>query len=260
MISLPGMPHHQAVLEAIVRYYAVDPRIRAVLLFGSLAEGTWDQYSDLDLDIVVQDAVQLEVSDELARLSSTLEPGALIIARGDDEGDVVLPSLVEFSVRYHVLADTNPNILPTARVIHGALDRATLENAGLLNLRKRNTEGAATKVNAFLRYALETDSALRRGRLWLALDLLSRLRLIGMELFALDRGAHRPVHAFDELADPALQLQFAALLPSLDASSIRAALLSALDLLPTLPGVDLTNDQRAMHERIRQHISEAPTR
>ncbi len=255
MSSLPGMPHQQAILEAIVRYYADDVRVRAVLLFGSLAAGTWDQYSDLDLDIVLQDGVPINAAAELARLAAALEPGALIIARGDDEGDVVLPSLVEFSVRYHGLADTNPNILPTARVIYGALDRTTLENAGLLNLRKRSTESAETKVNAFLRYALETDTALRRGRLWLALDLIGRLRLIGMELFALKRGALRPVHTFDALADPALQSQFAALLPALDASSIRAALLSALALLPTLPGVTLTSDQQAMLDRIRLRVT-----
>lgn len=40
MESLPGMPHHQAVLMAIARCYAADARMRAVLLFGSLAEGS----------------------------------------------------------------------------------------------------------------------------------------------------------------------------------------------------------------------------
>jgi predicted nucleotidyltransferase len=251
------MPHQQAVLAAIVRYYADDARIRAVLLFGSLAADTGDEYSDLDLDIVLADDVSIDVAEELAGLAAALEPGALIIAHGD-EGDVVLPSLIEFSIRYHALADTNPNILTSAQIVLGVLDMAMLETAGLGNLQGRSTESASTKINAFLRYALETDIALRRGRLWMALDLLSRVRLLGMELFALDRGANRPVHAFDALADSRLQSQFAALLPALDAVSIRTALIAALAILPTLPGVMLTADQQIMHARIRQRIAEYP--
>ena len=257
MSLLPGLPHQQAVLAAIVRHYADDARIRAVLLFGSLAAGTWDPYSDLDLDIVLADDVSIDVAEELAGLAAALEPGALIIAHGD-EGDVLLPSLVEFSIRYHALADTNPNILHTARALHGLLDQTALEGAGLLNLQKRIAESPETKINAFLRYVLETDIALRRGRLWMALDLLSRVRLLGMELFALERGAIRPIHTFDAQADPVLQSQFAALLPALDAVSIRTALIAALAILPTLPGVTLTADQQIMYARIRQRIAEYP--
>ena len=133
-----------------------------------------------------------------------------------------------------------------------------LETAGLGNLQRHSAESASTKINAFLRYVLETDIALQRGRLWLALDLLSRVRLLGMELFALERGAIRPIHTFDAQADPVLQSQFAALLPALDAVSIRTALIAALAILPTLPGVTLTADQQIMYARIRQRIAEYP--
>jgi len=46
----PGTPQHQTLLHSIVSYYENDPRILAVVIFGSLGRGTWDCYSDLDLD------------------------------------------------------------------------------------------------------------------------------------------------------------------------------------------------------------------
>ena len=48
----PGTPEHQALLRAIAEQYADDDRVLAVSVFGSLGRGTWDQYSDLDLDVV----------------------------------------------------------------------------------------------------------------------------------------------------------------------------------------------------------------
>ena len=61
--SYPGIPQHQALLKAIVAHYRDDARILAVSLFGSLARGTWDLYSDLDLDVVIGDAVQMDMTE-----------------------------------------------------------------------------------------------------------------------------------------------------------------------------------------------------
>jgi predicted nucleotidyltransferase len=49
----PGMLQHQALLRSIVSFYEDDPRILAVAIFGSLGRGSWDCYSDLDLDVVI---------------------------------------------------------------------------------------------------------------------------------------------------------------------------------------------------------------
>ena len=38
------------MLRAIVACYAGDPRVSAVVVFGSLGRGTWDSLSDIDLD------------------------------------------------------------------------------------------------------------------------------------------------------------------------------------------------------------------
>lgn len=99
----PGTPHHQALLQAIADYYEHDERIIAVYLFGSLINGSWDEYSDLDLDVVVEDNVQIDVLTELQRLCTAFRPlddyPLLIIPDGEDSGNIVLTSLAELSIR-----------------------------------------------------------------------------------------------------------------------------------------------------------------
>src|SRR5512136_1789249 len=99
----PGTPQHQAILRAIVDHYENDPRILAVAVFGSLGRGNWDQYSDIDLDVVIADQVGLAVIEELTRLCLAFEPLgehlAMIIPDDTDAGDVVFESLLQLSAR-----------------------------------------------------------------------------------------------------------------------------------------------------------------
>src|SRR5438309_9432562 len=105
--SYPGTPQHQNLLRAIVSHYTDDPRILAVIVFGSLGRGNWNPYSDLDLDIIIGDTVHMNIVQELERMihsfSDLGERAALIIPHGKDAADVVLASSMELSVRYHTL-------------------------------------------------------------------------------------------------------------------------------------------------------------
>ena len=84
-------------------FYADDPRVLCVAVFGSLGRGDWRPDSDLDLDVVVGDGVQIEVEPELRRLGSAFasigERAALIIPLRVDSGDMVLESLMQLSIR-----------------------------------------------------------------------------------------------------------------------------------------------------------------
>jgi predicted nucleotidyltransferase len=42
----------QAELERFIAVAAADPQVRQVLVFGSMATGTLDEWSDLDLVVV----------------------------------------------------------------------------------------------------------------------------------------------------------------------------------------------------------------
>ncbi len=83
LLPYPGTPQHQKLLQAIVSHYSNDPRILAIIVFGSLGHGNWDPYSDVDLDIIIADTVPIDISKELEHLiysfPDTLETGTLII-------------------------------------------------------------------------------------------------------------------------------------------------------------------------------------
>ncbi|CAA9288992.1 MAG: hypothetical protein AVDCRST_MAG26-3949, partial [uncultured Chloroflexia bacterium] len=68
--AYPGTPRHQALLHAAAEYYADDARMRALCVFGSLGRGSWDAYSDLDLDVVLADEVEVEPLEELRQLGA----------------------------------------------------------------------------------------------------------------------------------------------------------------------------------------------
>jgi predicted nucleotidyltransferase len=230
----PGTPQHQSLLQAIVSHYTDDPRILAVIVFGSLGCGNWDPYSDLDLDIIIGDNVHINVVQELERMIHSFpdigEMAALIIPHGEDAADVVLASSMELSVRYHTLMSTSMNIIESMGILWGCIDEATIKAAALAN---QNTGQASPGqlLDMCVRYALETDNALQRRQLWMATELEHHIRGLLMELFAQSHDNPRPIHAFQKEANLSLQTLLGATLPQYDLLSIQKALLNLLDIL-----------------------------
>lgn len=256
----PGTAHHQQVLRAVVDYYAPDPRVLAVLVFGSLGRGTWDCYSDLDLDIVLADDVTVTPAQELERLCATFaaigERAALIVPKRTEEGDIVLASLLQLSVRFHALASTSPNIVDSLRLLGGYLDEEVIRAAGRANGRQQ-PEAIEVLRDRCLRSLVEVDVALHRRRLWFAVEHLGLARDNVIELFAAARGGMRPLHCFQCEADPSLQARVGATLPAGTLAQAQRALLQFLDLLEqdlyTLSSgrVGLTEVQRDLLKQIR---------
>ena len=262
-MKLPGSPQHQAVLQVIVDYYQGDSRVLAIILFGSLARGSWDHHSDIDLDIVLADGVTLNVIEEISALcdsfSSIGEQPALIIPDGSEAADVVLQSLFQLSVRYHPLATTSPNILDSLHVIVGPLEIDTIRQAGEANRRKSSAD-TTVLLDEYLRYALEVDIALRRGRLWLALELLHRMRDILMKIYSASHHATRPIQHMDTHVDSEIQSLLMKLVPCFETNEIQQALVHALDLLDrhlkdfsTKP-LELNLTQQQLLKRLQQRL------
>lgn len=221
-------------MRAIVAFYEHDARVLAVIVFGSLGRGGWDARSDIDLDVVVADDARIQVVDELRRLCASFAPlgerAALIVSQGDDEADVVLESLLQLSVRYHPLAATKPAIVDSMRVLAGRLDHTTIAAAAAAN--PAPPEPAPDHLlDACVRYAAAAQVYLQRESLWLAIEILHRMRGLLMQLFVRTHGGGRPLHRFPATAPAGLQALFSATLPRVDPSSVRAALATGIDLL-----------------------------
>jgi len=255
-----GSAQHQRVLRAVVSYYAPDPRVLAVLVFGSLGRGTWDRYSDLDLDLILVDGVSVAPAQELERLCATFAPigerAALIVPKRTDEGDVVLTSLLQLSVRYHILASTSPNIVDSLHLLWGRIGEEDIRAAGRANGRAE-PEALEVLRDRCVRSLLEVDVALQRRRLWFAIEHLGVARESVIALFAAARGAARALHCFQSEADPALQVRLGATLPAGTLASAQQALLQFLDLLErdldtlAVGHVLLTDGQRDVLRQIR---------
>jgi predicted nucleotidyltransferase len=259
----PGTPQHQAMLRAIVAYYESDPRVLAVTVFGSLGRATWDFLSDVDLDVVVADGVEVDAVDELGRMCDSLagigEKAALIVPDGDDAGDVVFESLMQLSVRYHPLSTTSPNIVDSMRVLGGAMDHATIAAAGLAN-RRATIEPLGRLLDRCVRYVAVADVMLQRKRLWSTVEVLHRMRGILMALFARTHGGTRAYQAFEEKADAALQADLGRALPWYDLGSLRESLGQILHILEhelvhlTNGQVELTDAHKAVLASIRLRL------
>lgn len=232
--NYPGTAQQQALLRGIVQHYGADPRIRAVIVFGSLGRGNWDADSDIDLDVIIGDDVSLDVEPELLALCDTLaatgEKMALAFAVGPDEGEIVFESLMQISVRYHPLATTKAVIVDSMKILAGDLDGDSIAAAGLAN-QEDDEAPLRPLLDQLLRYAAATDVAARRGNLWLAIEILGRMRGLLLELFTRARGGERSFYFFAATAEAQLQNKVGQTLPRFDPASIRRCLLAFVDIL-----------------------------
>ncbi len=259
-LEYPGTPQHQKLLQQVVSYYAGDPRILSVIVFGSLGRGNWDRYSDLDLDIIIADGVTIDTIHELRRLCDSFtalsECAALIIPDGEDAGDIVLESLLELSIRYHQLQTTNPNIVSSMRVLSGQVGSEIIKAAGLAN-RQVEDRPLARLLDICVRYAVGTDVALQRKQLWGAIEIEHRMRNLLMELYAQTHGGIRPLQFFEAEASASLQTRIGATLPQYQMVSAQEALIHFLNILEqdmdliTGGQTQLTGAHREIVKRVR---------
>jgi hypothetical protein len=251
------------MLRAIVAYYTGDPRVLAVVVFGSLGRGTWDPLSDVDLDVVVADGVEIDAVDELGAMCDSLagigERAALIVPDGDEAGDVVFESLMQLSVRYHPLSTTSPNIVDSMQVLAGTIDPAMIVAAGLAN-RRAAAEPLGRLLDRCVRYTAVADVMLERKQVWSTVEVLHRMRGILMALFARTHDGTRAYQAFEEKADAVLQTNLGGALPRYDLGSLQESLGQILFILEhelahlTDGQVELTDAHKVMLNRIRLRL------
>ena len=231
--DFPGTLQHQTMLHSIVSYYENDPRILAVAVFGSLGKGNWDRYSDLDLDVVVADTVKIDIGAEITRLCTSLESigeQVALLIPDDDDADIVFKSLMELSIRYHPLSTTSPNIIDSLQLLMGRIDRSVIEAAGLAN-QVLEDEPINRELDRCVRYALEVDSALHRGYIWSAIELLHYMRRSIMELFTRSHHGKRAYKFFQKEADNGLQVRLGNTLPRYDLKSAQESLTQFISIL-----------------------------
>ena len=213
-VPLPGSPRQQSLLQTIAACYQNDSRIWAALLFGSLARGNWDAYSDLDLAVVVHDDVRIDVPGELDRVSAALaghgERTLFTEAAGDD-GYLVLESMSGIAISYYPLHSLSPYVLEGYCVLAGSLDTETIRTAAKAN--DHPELALSQQVHRALWLALGVDIILQRRQFWRALPGLHRMRGALVEIFAASHGGKRAYQVFEEEAGADLKAKFGRTFP-----------------------------------------------
>jgi len=169
-MSSLGSKSHQALVDTVVERYAEDERVRSVVVFGSVAAGTWHELSDVDLDVVVDDAAVVVPADEIRDLFGAR---AVIVLSSADAADVVLDSLEELSIRWHPAADTSPNISTSLRVVGGRMSDAEVRAAAEAN---RVPPARQELLDALVRYAIGAWKEIQRGNPWQAVVCVEEIR------------------------------------------------------------------------------------
>jgi len=215
-----GSERHQALVDEVVEFYAGDERVRSVVVFGSVAVGTWHELSDVDLDVVVQDGAVVVPADEVRDIFGAR---AVIVLSSADAADVVLDSLEELSIRWHRVADTSPNISASLRVVGGGMSEAEVRAAAEAN---RVPSAREELLDALVRYAIGAWKEIQRGDPWQAVVCVEEMRY----RMTLLRG-RRDTLALDP-ADPddALAKTLAEARASLDLGEPREQLLTRLNI------------------------------
>ena len=170
MVSSLGSERHRALIDAITEFYAGDERVRSVVVFGSVAAATWHELSDVDVDVVIDDAAVVAPADEVRDLFGTR---AVIVLSSTDSVDVVLDSLEEVSIRWHRIADTSPNISASLRVVAGGMSDAEVRAAAEAN---RVPPARQELLDTFMLYAIGAWKEIRRGNPWQAVVNVEEMR------------------------------------------------------------------------------------
>jgi hypothetical protein len=166
---------------------------------------------------------------------------------------------MQISVRYHPLATTKPAIVDSMKVLAGELDRESIAAAGLANQTEHELP-LRSLLDPLLRYVAATDVAVRRQNLWLAIELLGRMRRLCLEIFTRARGGGRSFYFFATAAEPQLQARVGQALPQFDLASSRRCLLTFIDILEQETGVltagqlQLCDADRRLLDRARQNL------
>jgi len=260
--TFPGTKQHQALLNSVVGFYQNDPRVLAVIVFGSLGRGNWDDYSDADLDVIVANDIRIDVSDELKRLCESFaglnERAAIIITDGD-EGDIILESLMQLSIRYHPLSETSPNIVDSMLILAGSLNEAEIAAAGNEN-RSQDATSLSRLLDRCVRYAVVANVEFQRKHFWAANEVLHRMRTLLMDIYAHTHGGYRGYQFFDLHAEKPFQQRLGATMPTFADHSLQESFERMLDIIESDLSclsdgqLVLTTAQKAILDSVRQQL------
>ena len=240
---------HGHILDVVVGHYRADPRVCGLLLGGSNASGTMDFYSDVDLDVVVEDDTFGAVFAERDHAADAAgRPLFRFIADHIPGGEhlyiVLYPTPrgpVKLDVEYHRASAVVPAWwLRRRRLLFdrtGALKHVLAQSADV-EMPGPSPERLLDLDQKFWTWCWYTFGKIVRGELWEAVDGLHTMRSRALvQLIAWNAGApSEGYRRLEQKADQRLQGRLAGTLAPPQRSPLYAALRASMDLYVGLRG------------------------
>lgn len=256
-ITLPAL--HQAFVERVRGEVERDRRLAALLAGGSYIHGGFDDHSDLDFVVVVEEERYSEVM--ASRHAFAGRVGDLLAAfTGEHVGEPRLliclygPPLVHVDLKFVTLPDLDrlverPAVLfaRDPRQVEARLDAAAVAWPDA------SPEWFEQRAWIWLHYGA---TKLARGELFEAIGMLAFFRdqVLGPMLHRRARRPQRGVRRIEALGGPCLE-QLAGTIPAFDAGSVRGAFMAAVDMYLDLRTDDPPRETTAfMPEAIRSYL------
>lgn len=253
---------HTEFLEKVRAEVARDTRLNALLAGGSYIHGGFDQQSDLDFVIVVEDDKYQEVMSSRHDFAQRI--GDLLSAfTGEHVGEPRLliclygPALIHVDLKFVTSADLARLVeRPAVLFARDPAHTEALLDAAVIAWPSAAPEWFEQRAWVWLHYGV---TKLARGELFEAVGILAffREQVLGPMLH---RRAGRPQRAVRrmELMDSQASEQLARTVATHDAVSIRAALLAAIDLYVDLRSDELPREVvRQMPEALFSYLNES---
>jgi len=231
--SLPGTAKHQAILCAVLNACAKDESIQSIGVFGSLVRPDCDEYSDIDLDVVIPAEALASASGKIRYLIDYLNatdfPTLLVAWDGEHAAEILLKSLDRIDITLHAPEESKAEVLRDLVLIRG--DRSSLPAEGKPAIDLHDVEQRLRRLHdKFPILALGVATSLRRKRLWNALSLLQTMRETVIEIYGVARGSTLPVRYFVKHAEEDLQQALGETLATYQPDSIAAGLMHIVNL------------------------------
>lgn len=229
----------EALRDRVVRLADEDRRVVAGAVVGSLADGSDDRWSDLDLTFAVSDGYRVpDVLDDWTRtLEGELGAVPLVdLTRGPTTYRVLLlPDALQLDLSMTPAGSFRP-AGPRFRLLFGDT-AADVGSDGTISPGTLFIDTPADVADVFgwaVVYALHSRACIERGRVWQAEHYVGAVRDHALSLACMREGTTAvQARGFDELSAEALARAARSHVGEVDGAALRAALAGAIDALLT---------------------------
>ncbi|HVU59260.1 MAG TPA: nucleotidyltransferase domain-containing protein [Candidatus Saccharimonadales bacterium] len=255
-MSILGNTVHQRILAVLTDALGAAANIRSFGIFGSIARGDWDDYSDLDLDAIVTDTAGITIRSHVAAIEQALRRQGMATLLRFEEGPnawvFILESLDRLSIRFHSLDETSPNIIGSLVILAGKLSKDEIAHAAAGHPKQQ--PDALLMHTKFLEHAIYVPVYLHRGEVMNAYNMLTTLRNGFLMLYCVSHGLPK-IEKFEKNAPEALKAALRPTYSSLDETAIRQSFTQLLRVYAesvetvSAAALHLTKEQKLILEK-----------